>query len=377
MSGINNSINIKAYKQCTRCVMDTSDTEIIFNKQGYCNHCTDYLVQKSKYHRETEDERLFDLVKKVKKSGYGKKYDCIVGVSGGVDGCYLAYICKQLGLRTLLVHMDNGWDSILAVENIKVVADSLGFDYRSFVLDWEEFRDLQLSFLKASVPELETPTDIAILGSLHKMATKYSVNYVFMGGNYATEGILPKSWHYDPKDKKYVTGIQKKFGNVKLKKFPFFDYRLEFYYKIIKKIKIIYLLNYVPYNRQLAINVLSNLGWKDYVQKHHESLYTAFVQSYILPVKFNIDYRKIFLSIKICNSIITREEACATLQLKSYNDLQIEREIEYVCKKFNISVAELKNNLHQQPKTHKDYPNNQKFLEFIYKMYYILKSKTS
>lgn len=375
MSEHNDSSTNKYYRQCSRCVMDTTDTEILFNEQGYCNHCTDYLIQKYKYERETEDAYLFELVKEVKKQGLGKKYDCIVGVSGGADGCYLAYIVKKQGLRALLVHMDNGWNSTLAVENIKAVADTLGFDYESYVLDWEEFRDLQLSFLKASVPEIETPTDIAILGSLHKMAAEYNVKYVFMGGNYATEGILPKSWHYDPKDKKYVIGIQKKFGNVKLKKFPFFDYRLEFYYKIIKRIKIIYLLNYVPYNRQLALNTLKETGWKDYAQKHHESLYTAFVQSYILPVKFNIDYRKIILSIKICNNIITREEAIALLHSKSFNDVQIDQEVEYVCKKLNISKTEFKKIMHQEPKTYRDYPNNKQLLEFIYKMYFKLKFK--
>ncbi|MDX2172645.1 MAG: N-acetyl sugar amidotransferase [Bacteroidota bacterium] len=372
---LNNSNVLSNYRQCKRCLMDTTDKEIQFDNQGYCNHCTEYLIQRSKSHIEPEDKRLFDLVSNVKKSGHGKKYDCVIGVSGGADGCYLAYVCKKLGLRSLLVHMDNGWNSNLAVENIKAVADNLGFDYESYVLDWEEFRDLQLSFFKASVPELETPTDIAILGSLHRVASKYGVKYVFMGGNYATEGILPKNWHYDPKDKRYLTSIQRQFGNVKLKKFPFFDYRLEFYYKLIKKIRIVYLLNYVPYSKEIGFNVLKSMGWREYVQKHHESLYTAFVQSYVLPIKFNIDYRKIILSIKVCNNLITREAAFEILQKKPYDDLKIEQEIDYICKKLNISLEEFNRIMQLPPKNYNNYENNQKFLEFIYKMYRKLKSK--
>lgn len=318
-------LNQKKYQQCKRCVMDTTDAEIIFSEEGYCNHCTDFLEKKSKlmYLGEISDKILEQLVRKIKKTGKNKLYDCVLGISGGTDSCYLAYLCKQLNLRVLLVHMDNGWNSQTSVKNIEIIARKLEFDYISYVLDWEEFKDLQLSFLKASVPELETPTDIAIVGCLHKIAAQYNIKHIIMGGNYATEGILPKSWHYDAKDKKYLNVIQNKFGTKKLINFPTFDFLQEFYYKLVKGIRIIYLLNHVPYNKLIATKALEELGWKSYGQKHHESFYTRVVQSYILPIKFNIDYRKTTISIKICAGRISREEGMKLLSEKLYDETKI------------------------------------------------------
>lgn len=174
------------------------------------------------------------MILDIKKSGRGKEYDCVLGISGGVDSSYVALIAKKHRIRVLGVHMDNGWNSEEAVQNIRNIAEKLGIDYESYVLDWEEFKDLQLSFLKASVPEAETPTDIAIPVALHKMAAKYGVKYILSGGNFATEGILPKLWHYDAKDKTYLNHIQRKFGKVKLKKFVTFGFLKEAYYKVFK-----------------------------------------------------------------------------------------------------------------------------------------------
>jgi len=201
--------------------MDTSDSEITFNENGYCNHCLEYFENTSKrtYRGKETDQILAQLVEKIKKTGKNKEYDCVLGLSGGIDSCYSAYIARQLGLRVLTVHLDNGWNSETAVKNIKYVVGKLGFDYQSYVLDWEEFKDLQLSFLKASVPEAETPTDIAILAALHKVAAKYNIKYIISGGNFVTEGILPKSWHYDAKDEKYLKSIHKLFGTKNLKHF--------------------------------------------------------------------------------------------------------------------------------------------------------------
>lgn len=207
-------MSTKQYQQCTRCVMDTSDVDITFDAQGHCNHCTDYFnrIAKQVYRGAESDAQLKQVLSNIKAAGKGKEYDCIIGVSGGIDSCYVAYIAKQMGLRPLLVHMDNGWNSEISVKNIKNVADKLGLDYQSYVLDWNEFKDLQLAFLKASVPEIETPTDIAIPAALHKIAAEYGVKYIISGGNYATEGILPKTWHYNAKDFKYLNNIQKTFG---------------------------------------------------------------------------------------------------------------------------------------------------------------------
>ncbi len=357
--------------------MDTTDAEIIFDNEGNCNHCNTYLLQKPfvSYMGKVDDGRLKQIVFEIKKNGKGKKYDCIIGISGGADGCYSAYTCKNLGLKALLVHMDNGWNSIIAVENIKHVADTLGFDYESYVLDWEEFRDLQLSFLKASVPEIETPTDIAILGCLHKAAAKHGIKHIIMGCNYISEGILPKSWHYDAKDKKYITSIHAQFGKVRLKTFPFFDFWTEAYHKVIKKTSIVYLLNYIRYDRKEAIEILKKMGWKDYEEKHHESHYTKLVQAYILPTKFNIDYRKVFLSIAICNGNIIKYNALEILNKPSFNIKNIEQEINYVCKKLGITTTEFETIMALPVKTHRHYPNNKKIITFIYKAYLYLFKK--
>ncbi len=358
--------------------MDTTAEEISFNESGVCNYCTKYLIDKAtlSYQGEIHDMLLAKLVLKIKKQGVGKKYDCVVGISGGADSCYLAYVCKNLGLRVLLVHLDNGWNSTLAVENIKIIADKFDFDYTSYVLDWEEFRDLQLSFFKASVPEIETPTDIAILGSLHKVANKYSVKHILMGCNYITEGILPKSWHYDAKDKKYVTNIHSTFGKGKLRSFPFFDFWTEAYNKFIKRTTIFYLLNSINYDRKKAIAILKELGWKDYLEKHHESHFTKLVQTYILPVKFNIDYRKVFLSVSLCNGDIIREDALTILKQPYYDKSKVGAEIEYVGKKLGITTLEFEKIMSLPTKTYKDYPNNQRITSHIYKIYLFLTKKT-
>lgn len=359
------------YRQCKRCVMDTSDAEISFDATGHCCHCTEFLDKKIKltYQGAESDKYLSLLVKKMKAAGKKSKYDCVAGISGGADSCYAAIVCKQLGLRVLLVHLDNGWNSETSVKNIEVVTQALGLDYTSYVLDWNEFKDIQLAHLKASTPEIETPTDIAILQYLHKAAAENNVKHIVMGGNYFTEGILPKSWHYNAKDKAYSMAVQKEYGTIKPKNFPAFDFWQEVYYKFIKGIRIVYLLNHVPYTKKLAVSTLQELGWKDYGHKHHESFYTRVVQSYILPVKFNIDYRKPTLSNKICTGQISREEALKILERKPFEEAQLENDIAYTCKKLGISIEEFNNMMAMPPKTYHDYPNNAKRLERMYGFY--------
>jgi len=352
--------------------MDTSDAEITFDDQGFCNHCTEYLERTSRrmYLGEESDRALAQIVAKIKKSGEKNTYDCVLGISGGIDSCYAAYVAKNLGLRILAVHMDNGWNSEAAVKNIKYVLGKLGIDYQSYVLDWEEFKDLQLAFLKASVPEAETPTDIAIPAALHRVAAKHGIKYVISGGNFATEGILPKSWHYNAKDMTYLNAIQKKFGTRKLRNFPGFGYQKEMYYKLVKGIRIIYLLNYVPFSKKEAMAVLEReLGWKYYGGKHYESKYTGFLQSYILPTKFNIDYRRATFSTQICAGELTRGEALEELGKLSYDPATVAAEKEYWAKKFGIMPGELNAILDLPPKSYKDYPNDQERLEYIYRIY--------
>jgi N-acetyl sugar amidotransferase len=356
--------------------MDTSDAEIIFDTNGVCHHCTGYFEKTSKlvYQGAPSDLKLKELVQQMKDRGKNSTYDCLIGISGGVDSCYVAYVAKNLGLRALVVHMDNGWNSEISVKNIKNVVNKLGFEYLSYVLDWEEFKDLQLSFLKASVPEAETPTDIAILAALHKIAAQNKIHYIVSGGNYATEGILPKSWHYDAKDVKYLKAIHKKFGKKKLKTFPTFGYKDETYYKFVKGIRTLYMLNYVPYSKTEAMKVLENeLGWTYYGGKHYESKYTGFLQSYILPTKFNIDYRRATFSTQICTGEITREFALEELKKLPYDESKVEDEKAYLCKKLGVKMEEFEAILKAEPKSYKDYPNNKGLLEFIYNTYRKLK----
>lgn len=363
------------YQQCNRCVMDTSDPEITFDKNGFCNHCIDYFENLSKltYQGKSSDKELAKIAEKIKASGKNQTYDCIVGVSGGIDSSYVAYLTKKLGLKPLAVHLDNGWNSELAVNNIEKILNQLGIDLYTYVLDWEEFKDLQLSFLKASTPEIETPTDMAIPAVLHKLAAKHNVKYIISGGNYATEGILPKSWHYDRKDVKFLKAIQQQFGTKRLKTFPTFGYVKEIYYKFFKGIRFVYILNYVPFSKKEALDLLEKeLNWKYYGGKHYESSYTKLVQSYILPEKFNIDYRRSTFSTQICAGEILRDEAIDGLKAKPYVNINIEEEIAYLCKKLEISVEEFNSIMNSPPKSYKDYPNDQRLLEFLYKTYHKL-----
>lgn len=361
----------RSYTQCTRCVMDDTDPEIYFDENGYCNHCT-ALIQKLKelQHLKGDGKNLHNLVKRIKEKSKGAKYDVLLGISGGVDSCYVAYKLKELGLRTLLVHMDNGWDSNQSVLNIKNAVRALGFDYQSYVLDWDEFKDLQLAFLKASVVEAETPTDVAILGALHRVAARNGIHYIISGGNIATEGILPGLWHYNAKDSKYFNYIQKRFGTKKLKKFPGFDLVTEIYFKFIKGIKIIYLLNYIDYDRVEVMKTLrENLDWKEYGGKHHESHFTKFVQSYLLPLKFDLDYRKATLSSQICAGQITRDEAIEVLKTPPFIEADIERQKEYIAKKLGITQHELDDIIRLPGKWYYEYPNDNKRLSFFYRLY--------
>ena len=224
--------------------------------------------------------------------------------------------------------------------------------------------------MKASVPEIETPTDIAIQGVLYKVAAENNIKYIISGGNFATEGILPKSWHYNAKDVKYLKSIHKRFGTNKLKTFPTFGYQKEMYYKFIKRIKTIYVLNLIPFSKKEAMKVLQEeLKWKYYGGKHYESTYTGFLHSYVLPTKFDLDYRLATFSTQICAGEITREEALKELKNKPYDPVKADEERDYVCKKLNISLEEFEEIMNQTPKTFKDYPNNEKMLEFIYGVY--------
>jgi len=355
--------------------MDTSDPEIVFDENGFCNHCTKAIgllnTPPVSLNNEEKEKSLRVLVDKIKAKGKNKKYDCIIGVSGGVDSTYAAYFVKKNGLNPLAVHLDNGWDSKIAVSNIEKTLKKLNIDLYTHVIDWEEFKDLQLSFLKASTPDSEVPSDHAITALLYKIAAKHKVKYILAGTNITSESILPKAWSQGHSDWKYIKMIQKKFGSARLKTFPHFGILRLFYYIAICKIKYISILNYTDYAKEDAKIILVNdLGWEDYGGKHHESIYTHFYQSYILPKKFGFDKRRAHLSSLIMADQIKRDEALLEMNKPAISDEMAQSEKEYVINKFNLSNEAFNSIMNAPVKTFHDYPSY--FNSFYYKIFFKL-----
>ena len=351
----------RPYQICTRCIMDTTDQEIQFDENGVCNHCKQYdeRANKELYLDEAGQQKLNRIVNEIKEKGKNKEYDCLTGVSGGVDSTMALYTIKKLGLRPLAIHLDNGWNTELSVRNIEQVVKKLNIDLYTYVLDWEEFKDLHLAFLKSSIANAEIPTDHAIIAILYHMAFKKGIKYIISGGNIVTEAIMPNSWMYDAKDWRLIKNIHKKIGNVKLKSFSPLTLFEWIYYTFVKRIKYIPVLNYIPYVKKDAVQLLKKeLGWKPYRHKHYESIYTRFFQGYILPRKFNIDKRKAHLSTLICSGQMTREEALEEMKHDFYPPHEIQDDKEYVMKKFGLTEEEFEKIMSQPIKTYRDYPNN-------------------
>ena len=359
----------KSYQICTRCIMDTTDPEIEFDENGVCNRCHQYdrMAREEVFRGEDGKQRLLEMVKKMKKDGEGKDYDCLIGVSGGVDSTYVAYLMKKYGLRPLAVHLDNGWDSELAVNNIHKALNTLGIDLHTHVIDWEEFRDLQLSFLKASTPDSEIPSDHAIVSLMYQMAEEMGIKYVISGRNVQTETHVAPAWSTGHFDWKYISNVQKEFGTVPLKTYPHRTFKEEERYR---SSQIWFdILNYVDFVKKDAMKVLEEeLGWQYYGGKHYESIYTRFFQGYILPVKFGYDKRRGHLSSLICSGETTREEALLELEKPPYDPAQQEEDREYVAKKFGLTDDEFEAIMQLPKKTILDYPSYARdFINPVYK----------
>jgi N-acetyl sugar amidotransferase len=344
------------YKRCTKCVMDTTDVDILFNEEGICNHCVNYFFQINKLPQGEERElQLNRIISKIKQNRIGKEYDCIIGLSGGVDSTYVAYYVKKvLGLRPLAVHLDNGWNSELSVMNIENIVKTLDIDLYTYVIDWEEFKDIQLSFLKCSTPDSEIPTDHAIFSILRKTSKKFNINYVINGINLRTEGHHPLSWSQGHNDFGYIKSVQNKFGTKKIKTYPHGNYLTIIEDRFSSK--WINILNYIDYNKDEAKKLItSELGWQDYGGKHFESIYTRFYQGYILPKKFNIDKRKMHFSSLICAGEMSRDKALELLKDETYpKNLQIEDK-EYAIKKFGITNEIFEDIMNLPIKSYYDY----------------------
>lgn len=349
----------KPYQVCTRCVMDTSDSGIMFDENGVCNHCHDYDQALLMYVHSGETGRceLEKIISGIKREGVGKQYDCVIGVSGGVDSTYVAYKVKQFGLRPLAVHLDNGWDSELAVKNIELTLKRLNIDLYTHVLDWEEFKDLQLAFLKASTPDSEVPSDHAIFALVRQTAEKIGVRTIISGMNIRTESHLPAAWSQGHSDWTYISSIQRQFGSTSLKTYPHYSFLTFLRYRLSQR--WVDILNYLDYVKSDAMSIIEHeIGWKYYGGKHYESIYTRFYQGYILPQKFGFDKRRTHLSSLICSGEITREAALEKLQEPVYPFAMQEQDREYVIKKLGLTDNQFDAIMNLPKKTYWDYPSS-------------------
>lgn len=344
------------YQQCTKTVMDNiADPNITFDEQGVCNYYYDYFEKEKKYViKGKEGQAEFkQKIDKIKLDGKNKPYDCILGLSGGVDSSYIAYLAKQNGLRPLVVHFDNGWNSELAVKNIENIVSILGFDLFTYVINWEEFRDLQLAYLKASVIDIEVITDHAIVATLYQLAAKHKINYFLSGYNIVTEAILPESWVFKKQDAENIIDIHKKYGTIPLKTFPLLTMAKKRYYSMLMKVESVTLLNYINYNKkEVKETLMKELNWKDYGGKHYESVWTRFYQGYILPEKFKVDKRKAHLSTLICSGQLTKEEAIEELKQPIYDPNQLEEDKDFVLKKLGLNEKQFNDLMTLPPQSH-------------------------
>lgn len=349
------------YQQCSRCVMDTSDSSITFDQDGVCSLCHEFdsVTTKNWFPNEEGTKKLKTLIENIKREGAGKEYDCIIGLSGGVDSSYMALKVKEWGLRPLVVHVDAGWNSEIAVSNIEKIIKYCNYDLHTHVVDWDEMRDLQLAYLKSAVANQDVPQDHAFFAALYHFATKNDIKYILSGGNIATEGISPKTWHGSAMDAINLKAIHKKYGQKKLKKYPtisFFDYYV--YYPFVKGMRTARPLNYMHYSKDEAQKVLADtIGWRGYGRKHGESIFTKFFQNYYLPTKFGFDKRKPHLSSLIVSGQMTREEALKELAQPLYDPKELEADITYFCKKLRISREEFDKCMNAPIHDFTDFPN--------------------
>jgi len=342
---------------CTRTVMDNTDPDITFDQEGICNWWHDFqALVGSRPTAERRAEELADAVRKIKEDGEGKPFDCVLGLSGGADSSFMAFKSKEWGLRPLIVHFDNGWNDELAVRNIEVMIKKLNFRLHTYVMDWPEFRDLQRAYFKASVLDLEVPTDHMIFGALHRVARQYGIKWILSGNNYETEWVLPKAWYYPKGDLQNIRGIHRAFGELPLRKLPRLGVWQKLCYERVRQIQQVQVLELIPYKKLAAKQFLMDeFGWKDYGGKHYESVFTRFYQSYILPTKYGIDKRKAHLSNLILNGEITREQALAELSDPPDDPERQRADKRYVAKKLGWSEAEFERIIALPPRSHEEF----------------------
>lgn len=357
------------YAICANCIMDTSDSNITFDGRGWCDYCNNYHSNiLPHWHTDQRGEReIMDKVAQIKRDGRGKSHDCIIGLSGGVDSSYVTYLAKvRFGLRPLLFHVDAGWNSQQAVNNIEKLVDGLGLDLHTEVINWEEMKDLQLAFFKAQVPHLDTPQDHAFFAGLYNFAAKNGVKYILTGANYSTECVRePLEWHYHASDLRQLKDIHAKFGTRPLKTFPMADiFTYKLYYRFIKGVRVVKPLNCVPFHKEQAMQELvDKFGWQKYAHKHYESRFTRFYEGYWLPKKFGYDKRRAHFSSLILTGQMTRDDALERIAKPAYDPETVAQDFEYIATKLDLTVPELQQLMDGPNKSYRDYRHAMSLIE--------------
>lgn len=351
------------YQICTNCVMDTSDSQIVFDENGVCDHCHGFEkdVLPNWYPNDQGKAMVRELVERIKISGVGKPFDCILGLSGGLDSSFLLHLTvTEFNLRPLVFHVDGGWNTEGAVHNVERLVDKLGLDLYTEVINWKEMQDFQLAFFKSGLSHLDTPQDHAFIATLYHFAHKHKIKYILNGGNFASECVRnPMQWGYYGTDMTQLRDIQKRFGTRRLVSYPFSGVLFhKLYLRYVKGVKIVKPLNYLPYTQVHAIDVLSKTyDWRPFPRKHFESRFTRFYEGYWLPTRFGFDTRRTQYSSLILTGQMLREEALLKLEQPGYDPATIDEEFEFIANKLEITVEELRA-YHRMPlKTYRDYKN--------------------
>jgi len=356
------------YQICVRCVMDTTDPHIRFDEKGICNHCHAFDIERGRRgNAEERQSALAAIVATIRHRGHGYDHDCILGVSGGVDSSYLAWLACQLGLRPLAVHLDGGWNSETAVRNIQNLVTHLNLDLVTYVVDWEEMRALQAAFFRAGVANADIPQDHAINAALYHLAAQYGLRYILTGTNSATESCLPRAWGHTNRDLRSLKGIYRHFGGRRFRTYPTVGIAEEFlYYRLYRGIKRIAILDYVPYSRHDAATLLQDkTGWSSYGDKHHESVLTRFFQAYYLPQKFGFDKRRAHLSSRVLSGEISRGRALAEMTKDPYSPSLLRQDSTYICDKLGILAEELEALILSPGRSYRQYPSSHYCLEVL------------
>jgi N-acetyl sugar amidotransferase len=371
--------NSLPYQVCKTCVMDTSDSSITFDDLGVCVYCNNFRTAiLPNWHTDERGEReLMKTVDKIKEQGKGKDFDCIIGLSGGLDSSYLTYIAKEkLGLRPLLFHVDAGWNTDQAVGNIEKLVDGLGLELFTEVINWEEIKDLQVALLKSQIPHLDIAQDTAFFSTLYKFARENKIKYVLTGGNFSTECCRePEEWGaYPGTDKTLIMDIHAKFGKAPLDTFPIVDvFTSKIYYKYVLGMQVFKPLDLIPYVKKDAEETLERLfGWKKFQHKHHESRFTRFFEDYWLPRKFGFDRRRAHFSSLILTGQMTRQEALERMATPELDEHFLEQEFEYVAHKLDLTVAELRAIFDGENRSSYDYKSKRWLIEIGARMMTIL-----